>query len=90
MNKARVFFEQSTGEKSHDYVKDFIISETVDNHQIRLREAICYVWAASFKIESYNCHFLKTETRFLEENITAEGLLPKTDDVRKFHEWTTP
>jgi hypothetical protein len=72
------------------YLDDVIFGETLEEHQIRLREVFEKLRQYNLKIEPDKCEFLKTELNYLGHVVTSKGVKPDPHKVHAINDFPTP
>ena len=73
------------------YIDDImIVTETVEDHMVRLREVFECLREAGFKMRVAKCDFMKSEIKYLGRVVSAEGIKPDPKAVTKLRDWDIP
>ena len=67
------------------YLDDvIIISQTEEEHLIRLRAVFEHFWEHGLKLKPSKCHFLQKEIVFLGHRVSEEGMKPGDEGLRSY------
>ena len=73
------------------YLDDVIVfGKTFEEHLQRLAEVLTRFRSARLKLKPEKCHFFQEEVKFLGYLISAEGVRPHPDNIKKIVDWPTP
>ena len=70
------------------YIDDIVIAtETIEDHIVRIKEVFECLREAGFKMRAEKCDFMRPETKYLGQVVSAEGIKPDPEAVAKIQEW---
>ena len=73
------------------YIDDIVIAtETIEDHIVRIKEVFECLREAGFKMRAEKCDFMRTETKYLERVVSAEGNKTDPEAVAKIQERLPP
>ena len=73
------------------YIDDIVIAtETIEDHNARVKEVFECLREAGFKMRAEKCDFMRTETQYLGRVVSAGGIRPDPEAVIKIQEWLPP
>ena len=64
-----------------------IVTETVEDHKVRLREVFEGLREAGSKMRVAKCDFMKSEIKYLGRVVSAEGVKPDPKAVTNLRNW---
>ena len=73
------------------YIDDVVIAtETIEDHIVRIKEVFECLREAGFETRAEKCDFMRTETKHLRRDVSAEGIKPDPEAVAKIQERLPP
>ena len=83
--------QQRHGSVVMAYIDDIVIAtETIEDQIMRIKEVFEYLREAGFKMRAEKCDIMRTETKYLGQIVSAEGIRPDAEALTKIQEWLPP